>query len=292
MNNHVNAGGSPSAPGGRASAGEIEKEMPPGEPAGGSAAGRKVRAAFYIDGFNLYHAIDRMGQPHLKWLNLRLVAEALIERKEEIVRIVWCSAEPKDNDKKHRHQAYQAALKSVGIEPILGHFKTENVTFKNCKGKSLGCPGGYKKNTEKGGDVNVAIHMISDAIWGKYDVAYLVSVDTDQVATLEFIAKHLPEKKVVIVAPPGQEHSDKLLSLAYGKRTIRRDLLERCLFGATVEVDGKHAITRPAKYDPPADGKQPPKGQSGNNFSESYQRMLQVVRGKSKKKKPTFPSRT
>ena len=73
MNNHVNAGGSPSAPGGRASAGEIEKEMPPGEPAGGSAAGRKVRAAFYIDGFNLYHAIDRMGQPHLKWLNLRLV---------------------------------------------------------------------------------------------------------------------------------------------------------------------------------------------------------------------------
>ncbi|MFO1241201.1 MAG: hypothetical protein U1E64_12690 [Sphingomonadaceae bacterium] len=26
------------------------------------------RVIVYIDGFNLYHAIDDLGQPHLKWL--------------------------------------------------------------------------------------------------------------------------------------------------------------------------------------------------------------------------------
>lgn len=294
MSDHVNAAGSPSAPGGRASTGKITKDTPPGELAGGSTARPKVRAAFYVDGFNLYHAIDRLRQPHLKWLNLRLVAEALIEQKEEITRIVWCSAEPKDNDKKHRHQNYQAALKSESVEPILGHFKTEDVTFNGCKGRHLGCQAGYTKNTEKGGDVNVAIHMISDAIWDKYDVAYLVSVDTDQVATLEFIAKHLPGKRVVVVAPPGQEHSDKLLSLAYGKRTIRPDLLERCLFGVNVIERGRHVVTRPNRYDPPLGWKRPSKGQSEvviatGSKPPGRQRMPEVIRKPSKKKLLNLP---
>ncbi len=27
-----------------------------------------TRIIAYIDGFNLYHAIDSLGKPHLKWL--------------------------------------------------------------------------------------------------------------------------------------------------------------------------------------------------------------------------------
>ena len=29
------------------------------------------RVVCFIDGFNLYHAIVRLGEPHLKWLDLR-----------------------------------------------------------------------------------------------------------------------------------------------------------------------------------------------------------------------------
>lgn len=34
----------------------------------------------YIDGFNLYHAIDRLNEPSLKWLDLRAVRRAAAVR--------------------------------------------------------------------------------------------------------------------------------------------------------------------------------------------------------------------
>ena len=42
-------------------------------------------AIFYIDGFNLYHALHDMRQPKLKWLSLRAVAEKLIPQRSELV---------------------------------------------------------------------------------------------------------------------------------------------------------------------------------------------------------------
>ena len=30
----------------------------------------KKRVVGFVDGFNMYHAIDELGLPHLKWLNL------------------------------------------------------------------------------------------------------------------------------------------------------------------------------------------------------------------------------
>ena len=35
------------------------------------------RVACYVDGFNLYHAIDDLRKPHLKWVNLWALAESL-----------------------------------------------------------------------------------------------------------------------------------------------------------------------------------------------------------------------
>jgi hypothetical protein len=34
------------------------------------------RVIVYIDGFNLYHAIDDLRKPWLKWLDLQAMAEA------------------------------------------------------------------------------------------------------------------------------------------------------------------------------------------------------------------------
>ena len=50
----------------------------------------KIRAAFYIDGFNLYHAIADLKEPFLKWLNLWELAATLIPRQsEEVVRVFF-----------------------------------------------------------------------------------------------------------------------------------------------------------------------------------------------------------
>jgi formylmethanofuran dehydrogenase subunit E len=48
--------------------------------------------ACYIDGFNLYHAIDSLGNERLKWLNLSKLASTFLRRDEQLVRVVYFTA--------------------------------------------------------------------------------------------------------------------------------------------------------------------------------------------------------
>jgi hypothetical protein len=43
---------------------------------------QKKRAAFYFDGFNLYHALDALRQAHLKWLSLHGLGDLLIPSRD------------------------------------------------------------------------------------------------------------------------------------------------------------------------------------------------------------------
>lgn len=44
------------------------------------------RVAVYVDGFNLYHAIDELNVPKLKWLNLDALARSLLRPQETLVK--------------------------------------------------------------------------------------------------------------------------------------------------------------------------------------------------------------
>ncbi|MEI9904239.1 MAG: hypothetical protein WDN06_09830 [Asticcacaulis sp.] len=44
------------------------------------------RAAFYFDGFNLYHAVDAIKRPYLKWLNLKALGRAIAPSSEAVKR--------------------------------------------------------------------------------------------------------------------------------------------------------------------------------------------------------------
>jgi hypothetical protein len=41
------------------------------------------RVACFIDGFNLYHSVEELKKPHLKWLNLWGLAQAFIKPSSE-----------------------------------------------------------------------------------------------------------------------------------------------------------------------------------------------------------------
>jgi hypothetical protein len=51
-----------------------------------------MRVACYIDGFNLYHAIDDLDKPHLKWLDVCALAKSLCRVGEDLVkvRLLFC----------------------------------------------------------------------------------------------------------------------------------------------------------------------------------------------------------
>jgi len=101
----------------------------------------------------------------------------------------------------------------------------------------------------------VALHLMMDAYEDVFDIAYLVSADSDQAATARLFrqrfAKAPKPKRLVTVAPPNKRHSKDIFRFADGSRTIARPSLEMCLFPDKVTTAAGATIVRPARYDPP-----------------------------------------
>jgi hypothetical protein len=90
----------------------------------------KKRVCCYIDGFNVYHAIDDVNRAqrgalnHLKWLNLRaLMCQFIDPNIHDVLDVNYFSAYMTWHpDREARHRAYVKALEHVNVRPIMGHF--------------------------------------------------------------------------------------------------------------------------------------------------------------------------
>jgi hypothetical protein len=92
---------------------------------------RMIRSAFFIDGFNLYHALKRLGPQYLKWVDLNALMGRLIAPKSErMVAIYYFSAYAHWlPDQWKRHQEYVAALRYS--PPELGHSNDLTLAARN-----------------------------------------------------------------------------------------------------------------------------------------------------------------
>lgn len=115
-----------------------------------------MRAALYVDGFNLYHAIDDLKDDRLKWLSLHDLGQTIILRRTEtLVQVVYFSAyahfrTAKDPSIVARHRQYVAALQATGVEVVLGNFKRKPRQCLRCNAK-------WDSHEEKETDVNIAV---------------------------------------------------------------------------------------------------------------------------------------
>jgi hypothetical protein len=206
------------------------------------------RAALYVDGFNLYHSIDDMDRPYLKWLDLWQLARVIAPRSQVIRKVVWCTAfRPQGRAQAARHQAYYDALKLRGVICLTGHFV---VYADGCNA----CGHSWTVATEKQSDVNLALSVLDDAHENRFDVCYLMTTDGDHAATARFLKERFPEKKLVLVTPPGRKPNRAVLEWADAQVALEFDHLWRALLPPV--LDGPAGpIQRPAAYDPP----EPPK---------------------------------
>jgi len=204
-----------------------------------------LRAAAYIDGFNLYHAIADLGQPYLKWCNLWRLTEIIIPRKTEtVVKVTYCTAFYRGDERKNfRHRQYIQALENVGVTIVHGHYVHEDMACRACGSQ-------WRKPTEKETDINLALSLYQDAVRDVYDKAYLVTADSDQAATARFFKEAFANKALITVAPPGRKHSAHIVSYANGRISLNEDHIDRSVFPALVM--GEKTAKRPDEYAPPA----------------------------------------
>lgn len=152
----------------------------------------------YIDGFNLYHAIDDLGDDSLKWLDLQLLSQNILNRYQILGEVKYFSAYATWRpDAYKRHREYIAALESRGVKVIMGRFKEKKLT---CKAE---CKKEFITHEEKETDVNIGAHLISDALQNNFDTAYVITADTDLAAVVRLTRTLIaPDRRVVVVAPP------------------------------------------------------------------------------------------
>ncbi len=170
------------------------------------------KVAFFVDGFNLYHAIDSTFTHHrYKWLNLRQLSQHLIQNDEEIKSILYFTAYSTwDESKLLRHKAYVRALSSKGVDIVLGQFQEvrkrflkEKMEVKDVVPPEAILPKEFKFSTyeEKKTDVNIAVKLIEFASHGAFDTFYIISADSDFVPALNYIHKYHRNIRLVNILP-------------------------------------------------------------------------------------------
>eukprot|EP00803_Ostreobium_quekettii_P007527 evm.model.scf_5383.1 EVM.evm.TU.scf_5383.1 scf_5383:153-1522(-) len=212
----------------------------------------RERVAFYIDGFNMYHAIHDLNAPHLKWVNLRKLSELLIHRKsQQIVRVAYFSAiahyfqNTEHEGRIRRHEAYIHALKAKGVECILGNFAKRDHYY-----RGAGFLARWRRREEKQTDVAIGVEIMRDAFRDIFDRALIVSLDTDMLPVFRVVKSEFPNKKLISVAPPSRAHHRTLLNASDDHLTIRRSQIEKALFGKRVAHHGRVVAYRPKEYNP------------------------------------------
>jgi uncharacterized LabA/DUF88 family protein len=214
---------------------------------------KRERIAVYIDGFNLYHAIHDLKQPHLKWVNLRKLSDYLIKTKtQRIVSVKYFSAFAEHFARTdqigslRRHRAYVKALESKGVICLMGNFAKRDRVY---SGK--GYRARWRRHEGKQTDVGIGVHLVHDAHLNRFDRALVIGVDTDLLPAFKLMKADLPHKPAVCVAPPHRAHHRDLQAAASGLEVIKVSQLQRALFGPTVVRDGAVIARRPVSYKPP-----------------------------------------
>jgi len=186
-----------------------------------------VRTNVYIDGFNLYYGVIK-GSPY-RWLDLDKLCRLMLP-KNEVGQIKYftaiVSARPHDPDQPVRQQTYLRAIRTLpNVSVILGHFLSHPVMMPRADK-----PGQVRvvRTEEKGSDVNLATHLLWDGVRGDYDIAVVVSNDSDLLEPIKIVREELNRR--VGILNPHRHPSRELLQNSDFYKKVRPGVLAMCQF--------------------------------------------------------------
>lgn len=207
-----------------------------------------MNTTVYVDGFNLYYG--SLKNTPFKWLDLSKLCSLLLP-KHQINKIKYFTAfvksRPNDLNMPIRQQIYLRALRTLpNIEIITGHFLTQVVAMPvaGCDPKSQKFVN-VVKTEEKGSDVNLATHLLSDGYKREIDVAVLITNDSDLVEPVRIVRKEL--NLTVGVINPHENPSRILIKHASFVKQIRKGVLSYSQFPKTLK-DSKGIFHKPDKW--------------------------------------------
>lgn len=200
------------------------------------------RVIAYVDGFNLYFGLKEKGWKRYYWLNIALLCQNLLIANRKLICTKYFTTNVgTPPDKVRRQSTYLEALGTLpNFHIIRGKHLSNVVICKTCGHKHL-------VSKEKMTDVNIAVEMISDAYKNNYDIALLISADSDLVPVLKFIREIAPRKRIIAGFPPAR-HSYDLQKTAHAVFYIHESRLAKSVLpDIVVRADG-FKIIKPSEW--------------------------------------------
>lgn len=198
----------------------------------------KKNVLVYVDGFNLYFGIKDAGYLKYKWLNIHKLVTSFLSPEQNLVDIKYFTSRVKKNPIKQKRQStYIEALETTGIKVIYGLYKPRDFECENC-GYTWQIP------NEKMTDVNIATEMLVDSFNNKFDVAILISGDSDLVPPIKAVKKIFPEKIISVFFPPNR-YNVSVASVVKGSLIIGRNKLTSNQFPDEIVKENGFVLKKP-----------------------------------------------
>jgi hypothetical protein len=190
---------------------------------------RTERVIAYIDGYNLYFGLKDAGFSRYKWLNVQSLIEKLLKPNQTLLRVnYFTTLVTNDSDTRMRQKTFIAALQTLKLTNIFfGKFQKE-------KSKCKTCGNDYVADCEKMTDASIVTELMKDYYEDKFDMAMIISGDTDLLPPIKFI-NEAPDNKRVFVAFPPDRKNDEVAKFAKGWQTIGRKNIADSQFPPTLK---------------------------------------------------------
>ncbi len=205
----------------------------------------KLKTNVYVDGFNLYYGAVK--GTDLKWLDIGKLCQLLLPG-HDIQSIRYFTAlvtpRPPDMGQPQRQRIYIRALETVpNLSIHYGSFLSRRKRRPLVNPPSVGPRTVEVFDTEeKGSDVNLATYLLRDGFKGEYEVAVVVSNDSDLIHPIEIVRNKLNLKVGLLNSHPTP--SVRLKPVATFYKRIRGGVLAASQFPNPL-FDAQGRITKP-----------------------------------------------
>lgn len=203
------------------------------------------RVIAYIDGFNLYFGLRAAGLRRFYWLDLVALAENLLRPGQALEGVHYFTARLRDDGTNRadisRQSQYLDALDTRR------HLTRHEGHFLEKRRKCRSCGTSWTTYEEKMSDVNFAVQLLVDAIEDRYDVALLLTGDSDLATPIRQVLGRFPNKRVVVAFPPRRK-SVALQGVASGFLHIGEDKLRRSLLPDSLWTSNGQLLERPRTW--------------------------------------------
>ncbi|SRR6266446_4529752 len=189
-----------------------------------------IRTAIYIDGFNLFYWLKPL--PY-RWVDLKALCLGAIQqpnKDNKVVAVKYFTARVSDT----RYDVKKSTRQDTYINALKAHIPEFKVQYGEFRRNEKQMPRANRDGTtgplvwvmdteEKGSDVNLAVELVNDAWCDLYDLAIVVSNDSD----LEHAVRIAKKKRMVgvLVRGDAEVHSLKRAS-NFMKKLTEKNLLD------------------------------------------------------------------